>query len=332
MSPSGAEPTRETGRGLRNSRFGERLLRVFSPVRRFFYYYRTLEVNVYAAYAAYFILLSVFPALMLLISILQLTKISASELEILLKGLVPESLNGLVEYLVKELYASNSMAVLSASAAAALWMSSKGIYSLHRGLNKVYNQGITRNSLVVRLECILFTLLLFVALQVTVVLQMLRQDILVSMEERGWGGMGVFYRLLAFRLPITFLLLTLLFIGLYCVFPHRRERFWNSLPGAASAAALWIGFTKLFTLYVENYGNYSLYYGSLSTIAMAMLWLYVCMLILLCGGMLNRAIQAAAQERRERRAEENRKKNAASEDAVSSGIEGRGSENHGSED
>ena len=294
MKPSASEPTREAG-----SRW-KRL----SPVKRFFYYYRTLEVNVYAAYASYFILLSVFPALMLLISILQLTSLSSVELEILLKGLVPESLSGMVEYLVKELFASNSMAVLSVSAAAALWMSSKGVYSLHRGLNKVYNQGITRNSLVVRLECALFTLLLFAGLLVTVVLQVLRKDILESLREQGWQVTDVLIRLLTFRLPVTYLLLTLLFTGLYCVFPHRKQRFLASLPGAAAAAALWIGFTKLFTLYVETFGNYSLYYGSLSTIAMAMLWLYVCMLILFCGGMLNRALQVSALERKERLARE----------------------------
>ena len=177
MKPSTEESTREAPprRGRSIPRLGERQLKRLAPIRRFFYYYRTLEVNVYAAYASYFILLSVFPALMLLISILQLTSLSSVELEILLKGLVPESLSGMVEYLVKELFASNSMAVLSVSAAAALWMSSKGVYSLHRGLNKVYNQGITRNSLVVRLECALFTLLLFAGLLVTVVLQVLRK-------------------------------------------------------------------------------------------------------------------------------------------------------------
>lgn len=301
MKPSVSEPTQEIRprHRLNLSRWGERPLKRLSPVRRFFYYYRTLEVNVYAAYAAYFILLSVFPAIMLLVSILQLTSFSAIELEILIKGLVPQSLSGVVEYLVKELFASNSMAVLSVSAVAALWMSSKGVYSLHRGLNKVYNQGITRNSLVVRLECALFTLLLFAGMLVTVVLQVLRKDILESLREQGWQVTDFLIRLLVFRLPVTFLLLTLLFTGLYCVFPHRKQRFLESLPGAAAAAALWTGFTKLFTLYVEKFGNYSLYYGSLSTIAIAMLWLYVCMLILFCGGMLNCAIKVSARERKE---------------------------------
>ena len=278
-------------------------MKLLSPVKRFFHYYRILEVNVYAAYAAYFILLSVFPAIMLLIAILQHTPISARELEILIKGVVPESLGELVEYMVKELFAANSVAVLSVSAVTALWMSSKGVYSLHRGLNKVYNQGITRNGLAVRLECTLFTLLLFAVLLVAIALQVLRQDILVSMTGSGRYVTDVLVRVLSFRLPITFLLLTLLFTGIYCVFPHRKERFLASLPGAAASAGLWIAFTRLFTLYVENFGNYSLYYGSLSTIAAAMLWLYVCMLILFCGGMLNRAIQVSSQERSARRAE-----------------------------
>ena len=274
--------------------------RLFSPIKRFFYYYRLLEVNVYAAYAAYFILLSVFPAIMLLIAILQFTSISANALEILIKSLVPDSLGELVEYMVRELFAGDSMAVLSVSAVTALWMSSKGVYSLHRGLNKVYNQGIKRNGIVVRLECALFTLLLLVALVATVVLLALRKDLLLSMETERGRLIEILSRLLTFRLPITFVLLTLLFTGLYCVFPHRKERFRDSLPGAAAAAGLWIVFTRLFTLYVEKLGNYSLYYGSLSTIAVAMLWLYVCMLILFCGGMLNRALQVAAQERKER--------------------------------
>ena len=284
-------------------------MKLISPVKRFFYYYRELEVNVYAAYSAYFILLSVFPAIMLLIGILQHTSISAGELETMIKGVVPESLGGIVEFMVRELFSKDSLTVLSLSAVTALWMSSKGVYSLHRGLNKVYNQGIKRNSVVVRLECTLFTLLLFAALLVTVVLQVLRQDLLVSMEEKGLGITDFLSRLLNFRLPITFAMLTLLFIALYCVFPNRKQRFLESLPGAAAAAALWICFTRLFTLYVENFGNYSLYYGSLSTIAVAMLWLYVCMLILFCGGMLNCALKVSAQERKERLEAEKRKEN-----------------------
>ena len=102
-----------------------RATKLISPVKRFFYYYRSLEVNVYAAYAAYFILLSVFPAIMLLIAILQYTSISASELETMIKGVVPDSLGGVVEYMVRELFATNSVAVLSVSAVTALWMSSK---------------------------------------------------------------------------------------------------------------------------------------------------------------------------------------------------------------
>lgn len=298
-----------TSRGALDFLGGIRL-KLLSPVKRFFYYYRLLEVNVYAAYAAYFILLSVFPAIMLLIAILQQTSIAARELEILIKGVVPASLSGLVEYMVKELFTGNSLAVLSLSAVMALWLSSKGVYSLHRGLNKVYNQGITRNSLIVRLECTLFTLLLLAAMVLTVALQMLRKDILISMEAQGWRVTDFFYRLLAFRLPISFLVLMLLFTGLYCVFPHRKERFLDSLPGAASAAALWIGFTRLFTVYIEKFTNYSVYYGSLSTIAMAMLWLYVCMLILFCGGMLNCAIKVSAQERKERREAEEKQEDA----------------------
>ena len=64
-----------------------RILGFFRKVRR-------LELPIYAAYAAYFLLLSIFPAMMLLVSILQLTPISLDSLRDLLRELVPETVQG----------------------------------------------------------------------------------------------------------------------------------------------------------------------------------------------------------------------------------------------
>lgn len=72
----------------------------------------------------------------------------------------------------------------------------------------------------------------------------------------------------------------------------------SALPGAFAAAVLWMLFTRIFSVYAEKFGNYSLYYGSLSVMALAMLWLYICMYLLFCGGILNRELE----QRRRRKA------------------------------
>ena len=61
----------------------------------------------------------------------------------------------------------------------------------------------------------------------------------------------------------------------------------RALPGAAGASLGWLVFSSLFSVYVQHFGSYSVFYGSLAGIAMAMLWLYVCMSILFYGGVLN---------------------------------------------
>ena len=119
---------------------------------------RRLEVHIYAAYASYFLVLAVFPAMMLLIGVLQYTPIRPSDLRDLLERLVPITLGSLLDYMIEELFAVNSTAVLSVSAVVALWMASRGIVSLHHGLNRVYSVQETRSSLRIHLRSMVFTL------------------------------------------------------------------------------------------------------------------------------------------------------------------------------
>jgi uncharacterized BrkB/YihY/UPF0761 family membrane protein len=50
-------------------------------------------------------------------------------------------------------------------------------------------------------------------------------------------------------------------------------------------------FARAFSRYAEASGAYDRYYGSLSVMALAMLWLYASMLLLFCGGVLNSLLE-----------------------------------------
>lgn len=262
----------------------KRFVRYFRGVRR-------LEVHIYAAYAAYFWILAVFPAVMLIISILQYTPISPMDLRILLDRVVPTSLQALTDYMIDELFAVNSPAILSISAAAALWMISKGVLSLVRGLNRVYTARETRNPLLLRLRCLGFALAGVLATILLLALQFLSRDLIGKLLNEGSFLGELLFGVARLRRVLTVLTLTLLFTVNYTVLPNRPVRLGASLPGAFVTAVLWVLFSQLFTLYVENFGNYSLYYGSLSVIALTMLWLYVCIFLFFCGAVLNRQIE-----------------------------------------
>ena len=252
---------------------------------------RRLEIHIYAAYAAYFWILALFPAVMLIISILQYTPISPADLRGLLERVVPASLQALTDYMIDELFAVNSPAILSISAAAALWMISKGVLSLARGLNRVCAARETRNPLWLRLRCLLFALAGVLATILLLALQFLSRDLIGRLLNEGSFLGELLFGVARLKRVLTVVTLTLLFTVTYAVLPNRSVSLGASLPGAFVTAVLWVLFSQLFTLYVENFGNYSLYYGSLSVIAMTMLWLYVCIFLFFCGAVLNRQLE-----------------------------------------
>ena len=260
-------------------------------IGRFLRSVRRLEVHIYAAYAAYFWILAIFPAVMLVISILQYTPISPEDLRALLEQLVPVSLQALTDYMIDELFAVDSPAVLSISAAAALWMTSKGVLSLLRGLNRIYAVRETRNPIGLRLHCVGFALVGVLATVLLLALHLLSQGLIERLADLGSALGRLLQRLTRLKYVLTVAVLTGFFTVMYKVFPNRPLRYSASLPGAFAAAVVWVIFSQLFTLYVERFGNYSLYYGSLSVIAMAMLWLYVCIYVFFCGGILNRVLE-----------------------------------------
>ena len=270
---------------------------MWKGIVRYFRSVLRLEIHIYAAYAAYFWIRAVFPAVMLIISILQYTPISPVDLRILLERVVPASLQALTDYMIDELFAVNSPAVLSISAAAALWMISKGVLSLVRGLNRVYTARETRNPLLLRLRCLGFALAGVLAMILLLALQFLSRDLIGRLLNEGSVLGDLLFGVARLRRVLTVLTLTLLFTVTYSVLPNRPVSLGASLPGAFVTAVLWVLFSQLFTLYVENFGNYSLYYGSLSVIAMTMLWLYVCIFLFFCGAVLNRQIERRRGQR-----------------------------------
>lgn len=224
---------------------------------------------------------------MLVIGLLQYTPLSADDLQQALSNVLPEALQPLLDYMIRELFSDESAAVLSATAVAALWTATKGVYSFQRGINKVYHAKETRSSLLVRLRCMLYTALFLFALILTAVLHLFERRLRGFLQTQTAPLFRALSAVLAMKYVIIVCVLTLFFSVLYAVFPNRKLPYASSLPGAFGAAVVWVVFSQLFSYYVGRFGNFSLYYGSLSLIALAMLWLYACMLFLFYGGVLN---------------------------------------------
>ena len=251
---------------------------------------RRLKIPLHAANTGFFLILSLFPALVLLLSIIRYTPLDIHSLLSFLEGIIPEALLPEMELLIVSTYENTTGAVVSLSAVTALWSASRGIFGLITGLNTIYRVPEQRSFLRVRFLSVLYTFAFLLVFLLTLVLHVFGTGILELMS----GSSILFFRFLSTVVDLRFFLLvflqTALFSAMFMALPSRKNTLSDSLPGAFLASIGWLVFSHLFSLYVEYFPTYSRIYGSVYAVALSMLWLYCCISIVFYGGILNRLL------------------------------------------
>lgn len=258
----------------------------------------SMQVPVYASHACYFLVLALFPMLVLLLSLIRYTGLEVELLTQLLSGVIPEILMPAARKLIISTYRSTTGTVISVSALTALWSASRGIYGLITGLNAIYGVTENRGYFFTRGVSILYTFLFLLVLVLTLVLHVFGGALLRMLPV----AESPFFLFLSEALDLRFFLLlavqTLLFTAVFTVLPNRRNRVSDSLPGALLAAIGWQVFTDLYSMYVTHFSGYSNIFGSVYAVALSMLWIYCCVSIVFYGGGLNQyLLQARGQGR-----------------------------------
>lgn len=245
-----------------------------------------LRVTLYAANASFFMVLAVFPGLLLLLGLLRYTPLEVERLGEMLAGFLPEALAEGAEELILLTYDNTSGITLGLSAVTTLWSAGKGIYGVITGLNAVYEVEETRGYLQIRLLSVAYTFLFLLVLLLTLGLHVFGTKLLLLLQNILRGIPAV----ISLRFFLLLILQTGIFTMLYMVLPNGRNRFWDSLPGALLASSGWLVFSDLYSIYVEHFAHLSNVYGSVYAVALSLLWLYFCMAIVFYGGALNRLL------------------------------------------
>ena len=262
------------------------LLHIVQNVMGFFRRIRDDHVSAFAAQSAYFILMSIIPILLLMMTMIRYLPITQEDLAHMFFTVVPEAFQGLFSLIVSEVY-TKSFAVVPLTAVFAAWSASKGIMSLYGGLNTIYHVPIVPNYIISRLWSAIYTILFIVAVLLTLVLMVFGttiQEQLINHFPMIANVTGFFVH---FRFLITLTVLTLVFLVMYVILPNRRASFKSQIPGAVISSVAWLLFSYCFSLYVRFSKGISQMYGSMTTIMFLMLWLYFCMGILLIGAEIN---------------------------------------------
>lgn len=265
-----------------------RIPALYQKCRRLAIWLRPMQIPLHSARTSFFLVLSLFPSLLLLLGLLRYTSYGADELLALLEGVLPHSLMGFADALVEASYRHSSGMVVSVSALAALWSASKGTYGLLEGLHAVYGVTGSRGYWRSRTMSVIYTFFLLLALVLTLVLHVFGNAVLDFLQMTTIPALLAVMTLLDLKGILLLLLQTALFTLLYALLPGQRNRLRGSFPGALVASLCWSVFSALFSVYVEHFAQYTNIFGSIYALALGMLWLYFCISILFYGGAFNR--------------------------------------------
>jgi len=204
--------------------------------------------------------------------------------------------------------------LMTVSILVTIWTASSGLESLRTALNYAYGIEDSRPFWWQRLQSIVFTIIMSIAilvLMIVVVAGPFIWDFLVDLFHvpASWGWLYTGARYL-----IAVLLLYAVVALLYRWLPNRRLRGYEILPGAAVTVVMWLITASLFSLYLQNLGRFSVTYGSLGGIVVTLMFFYLSAAIFIFGAEVNgawrravaaqlRAERAARAERREAEAE-----------------------------
>ncbi len=246
------------------------------------------NLSAYAAQSAFFIFISIFPFLMLFLNLLKYIPFFSSEnIESWAMDVFSPLIGELLKGIVREAGETGSSALISITTIAALWSCSKGVLGIIYGLNSIYKTTEKRGYIQLRATAVFYTVG-FIAALVVVLLLMVFGNMILDLLLTYIPALGSLANAVrVIRWLVSFGFLMVFFMFLYTVIPERKTKFKNELPGAVVSAVGWVGFSALYSLYMDMFASRSNIYGSLAAIIFFLLWLYICMIILFVGAEIN---------------------------------------------
>lgn len=275
--------------------------RIFPALKRAFVAFREDGLFDWAAALTYYSLLSLFPALIALVSILGLVgdpaATTAKVLEVI-GELGPRSAVRTFSGPVESIAANGAAAgfAFAFGLAAALWSASGYVGAFIRASNVVYETGEGRPfwrrrplQLAITLVMVLLATLLGLALVLT-----------GPVVKAVAGAIGVGSTAVTlwnvFKWPVMIAVFVLLVSILYYASPNAKLRGFRWVtPGSLVAIGAWAAASAAFALYVANFGSYDKTYGTLAGLVVLLVWLWITNLAILFGHELNSELERGAE-------------------------------------
>lgn len=239
-----------------------------------------------AAALTYYGVLSLFPALLLLVSLLGIGKSATQEVLDNLKKLTPGSARDIISDAVTQLQGRGGIGSVMAlvGVVLAVWSASGYVAAFIRSANAVYDMPEGRpvwKVLPIRVGVTVVLLVLTVISALIVVFT-------GGLARQAGGALGIGDTALTVwsiaKWPVLVVLVTIMIALLYWATPNVKGRGFKWItPGSVLALLIWMIASAGFAFYVANFGSYNKTYGTLAGVIVFLIWLWISNIAILLG-------------------------------------------------
>ena len=252
-------------------------------------YKRVFEHDVMgmATQLSYFFLLSLFPLLIAIFSLLPFTPLESKDILHFLDDFAPKGTIGFIEQNINDIMSRHDINILSVSVLGTLWAASNGMNGIIIAINRAYEVKDDRHFLIVRALSIVMTIVMIIVIIVALLLSVFGRHLGIVFFSHFGMKEEFLHMWETLRWVLSGLILLVVFSTIYVLTPNKKLKCVAILPGAIFSTLGWMIVSYGFSFYVNHFGRYSLMYGSIGVVIILMAWFYFTALILIIGGEIN---------------------------------------------
>ena len=243
-----------------------------------------------SAALTYYLLFAIFPLLIFVSTLLGVLELDIASITAVLTPILPSDVVDIIRTYLEYVAANQSRQLLWFSLVFSIWFPMRSTGCLMHSLRKAFGRSAPENMLLTQLRNLLFTVWMILVIGLTLVLVVVGRRALHFLSRilplsetfiSVWGYLR--FIILGLVMAISLGILYQLALG-------QRRPLRDVLPGVGSSLTAWLLLSMAFSYYVENVAQYARLYGSIATIVVVLLWLYMSGQVLILGAELSASL------------------------------------------
>ncbi|MGT2929558.1 YihY/virulence factor BrkB family protein [Streptococcus dentasini] len=270
----------------------------YPPLQVYLKHYRSAEIDLSSIAVAYYLLLTLFPLVVIAANIFPYFDIDLTDFLVFLRQNLPAEIYSSTAGIIRNLFAYPSSSVLGIATLTGFWTMSRSLTSLQKAFNKAYDVSQHRDFVIGHMIGIIASFFIFFLLTFALLLSALSDGVYQSLRQKYDLPAGIVRLLLHANRPLMIFVIVIGLITLYFILPNVRiKKLRYTLPGTILSSIVMIFMTGLVGDYVTRTFNNLIdikVFGSI-IIFIIMFWFVILARILITGAVLNATAQELLQ-------------------------------------